>query len=329
MGAKPTVEWLDESHLRCGEVLFAAIWSDDGRDPEWDGSDDFPVWKPPTHLRQFVATLNDFEAPNVVEVGVAHGGSAALITLLTAPQRLVTFDLAESPPPQLTAFVGANGLDGVVHSYFGVDQSDRVRLAEVLDAEFGEQPLDLVVDDASHLYDPTRTTFEVLFPRLRPGGLFIIEDWSWVEAVVAKVAEMFGAPTPEARAQVEHHFLLALADSASDVRPRLEAWLAAGGDDVWREDVERWLSMAPAAVASQTSENADRWGKLPSLGASGHPLARLVLELTVAVASAPEIIAGLTIEKGWIGVRRGPASLDHTTFRLTDLPADWTGLLAP
>ena len=40
-------------------------------------------------------------------------------------------------------------------------------------------PLDLVVDDASHLYGPTKASFEILFPLLRPGGLYLIEDWAW------------------------------------------------------------------------------------------------------------------------------------------------------
>src|SRR5699024_9360323 len=35
------------------------------------------------------------------------------------------------------------------------------------------------VDDASHLVEPTRRSFEVLFPLLRPGGRYVIEDWSW------------------------------------------------------------------------------------------------------------------------------------------------------
>ena len=39
--------------------------------------------------------------------------------------------------------------------------------------------LDLVVDDASHAYEETKTSFEVLFPLLRPGGIYVIEDWSW------------------------------------------------------------------------------------------------------------------------------------------------------
>jgi predicted methyltransferase len=38
-----------------------------------------------------------------------------------------------------------------------------------------DQLLDLVVDDTSHL-GPTRASFNTLFPRLRPGGVYVIED---------------------------------------------------------------------------------------------------------------------------------------------------------
>ncbi len=41
------------------------------------------------------------------------------------------------------------------------------------------EPIDVVIDDASHLYEPTRASFETLFPLLRPGGLYLIEDWQW------------------------------------------------------------------------------------------------------------------------------------------------------
>jgi hypothetical protein len=39
--------------------------------------------------------------------------------------------------------------------------------------------LDLVVDDASHTYEQTKASFEILFPLLQPGGIYLIEDWSW------------------------------------------------------------------------------------------------------------------------------------------------------
>ncbi|MBL0406321.1 hypothetical protein JKG68_20390 [Microvirga aerilata] len=40
--------------------------------------------------------------------------------------------------------------------------------------------MDLVVDDASHIYELTRSSFDILSPRLRPVGMYITEDWAWV-----------------------------------------------------------------------------------------------------------------------------------------------------
>jgi hypothetical protein len=57
-----------------------------------------------------------------------------------------------------------------------VNQEDREAVREIAEHEF-DAPLDLVIDDASHLYEPTRTSFDALFPLLRPGGLYIVEDW--------------------------------------------------------------------------------------------------------------------------------------------------------
>ncbi len=36
----------------------------------------------------------------------------------------------------------------------------------------------MVIDDCSHQLAATRSSFETLFPRLRHGGLYVIEDWN-------------------------------------------------------------------------------------------------------------------------------------------------------
>ena len=40
-------------------------------------------------------------------------------------------------------------------------------------------PLDIAIDDASHASHHQQNAFLALFPRLRPGGLYIIEDLRW------------------------------------------------------------------------------------------------------------------------------------------------------
>jgi hypothetical protein len=87
-------------------------------------------------------------------------------------------ELDAQPVPALAEFIRTRGLSDVVRPHYGVNQGDRARLVEIIDAELAGEGIDLVIDDASHRHDETRTSFEVLYPRLRSGGLFIIEDWA-------------------------------------------------------------------------------------------------------------------------------------------------------
>src|SRR5690606_351276 len=74
--------------------------------------------------------------------------------------------------------VDEHDLGDVVDCRWGVDQGDHVALWALLD-EHGLDAVDLVIDDASHSYGPTLASFAALFPRVRVGGHYIIEDWSW------------------------------------------------------------------------------------------------------------------------------------------------------
>jgi demethylmacrocin O-methyltransferase len=73
------------------------------------------------------------------------------------------------------------GLDIVDKSHFDAprittlrgDQSDPDYLRSIAE-EYG--PFDIVIDDGSHINDHIRTSFQALFPHVRPGGLYVIED---------------------------------------------------------------------------------------------------------------------------------------------------------
>ena len=95
------------------------------------------------------------------------------------------------------------GLDERVRPYYGVDQVDSARLVTIVAEEFGDERLDLVVDDASHSLEPTRTSFETLFPRLRDGGLYLIEDWNWQIREAIAVAERLRDRDSPAKAKFE------------------------------------------------------------------------------------------------------------------------------
>ena len=167
----------------------------------------FYLAKPDDLTRDYVE-LAQGAAGNIVELGIFQGGSAALMALMAEARRVVVIDLCE-PVELLDRFITDRGLGELLRAHYGIDQSDRDALARIMAAEFGDEPLDLVVDDASHLLDPTRASFEELFPRLRPGGRYLIEDWHWelrYASVVldSPVADDGIDPTDKVQAMTEH-----------------------------------------------------------------------------------------------------------------------------
>ena len=161
-----------ENHWQVDGVEFVYSYSDVST------VERFSLRKPPDLVEQVVALCNAHRDETIVELGIAAGGSTAFIALLAQPRKLVACELEPTPVPALAELIEQRGLAETVRPHYGLDQADGYALAAVLDEEFGSDPIDLVIDDASHLYEPTRMSFEVIFPRLREGGLFVIEDWS-------------------------------------------------------------------------------------------------------------------------------------------------------
>lgn len=60
-------------------------------------------------------------------------------------------------------------------SYETCDQANKTHMIEVV-SKFSAAP-DIIIDDASHIGSLTLSTFQTLFPLLKNGGLYIIEDW--------------------------------------------------------------------------------------------------------------------------------------------------------
>lgn len=139
---------------------------------------DFLVLKVPSMI-EMVAELADLQPKNIFELGIYKGGSVALYNELFKPAKLVAIDLSTTALPQLEAYIKSRAPVGQVSIHLGVNQSDHARLTQLCKQEFGKQPLDLVIDDASHFLFETRESFRELFPRLRPGGVYVIEDWGW------------------------------------------------------------------------------------------------------------------------------------------------------
>ncbi len=138
----------------------------------------FGIRKSAWMVDRYRTLAEEFANANVLELGIDQGASTALLALIMTPRRMLAVDLAPTPVAALDSFLQAHDLQSSIRTHWGVDQADDAVMNEVVVTTFGDEPLDLVIDDASHLLAPTKASFELLFPRIRPGGLFIIEDWS-------------------------------------------------------------------------------------------------------------------------------------------------------
>jgi SAM-dependent methyltransferase len=240
--------WQTDERCVVGGTVFQILPSDllDRESPSisLEGAD-FLLLKEPPLVDRYVELLGELEPRNIVELGVMEGGSTAFLSEFAQPRRLVAIDRRAPMNPALRNYLALEEHAEVVRLYDDVDQADRKRLAEIVEEEFGDEPLDLVVDDCSHLYEPTRASFNELFPRLRPGGLYSIEDWRWAHALLGE-------------------------DSL---------------EGMWPDEV---------------------------------PLTRLVFELTLALASVPDMIDDITIETESVQVWRGSADLDPQGFEISD-----------
>ena len=172
------IEWIDDARLRVGDTRFLlAAWFD------MKGSAErLLLCKTRAMVETYEDLVSRLRPRNIVELGIFRGGSTAFLAAAAKPDKLVAVEFEEQPCEPLEGFITAHDLEDVLKPYYGVDQADRPRVEAILDAEFGSSPLDLVVDDASHYLPETRASFNLLFPRLRPGGVYVIEDWQWAHA---------------------------------------------------------------------------------------------------------------------------------------------------
>ncbi len=113
---------------------------------------------------------------NILELGTRNAGSLALFGRYFLQSRIVGL-MQQRPDPGAYEQLKAVGPMARVDLCTG-SPADRVLIDGILDAHFHKDPLDIVFDNASHLYDDTKKTFDHLyFSRLRPGGYYVIESW--------------------------------------------------------------------------------------------------------------------------------------------------------
>lgn len=131
--------------------------------------------------------LSPLKPQKMLEIGIAQGGSAFLHTSLFRLSKYVGLDIRAEDPTVLELLSEKYGSNRV-KLYYRTSQADKARIAEICNEEFGGQ-CDVVIDDGSHQYELSVQTLEVALAHVRPGGLYILEDWSWAHWPGAKWQE--------------------------------------------------------------------------------------------------------------------------------------------
>lgn len=170
------LDWESDDVFVLNDVAFRTVPAS-GKDSSEARNDVLVLAKQRWMVEKYVRLVSELRPRNILELGIFRGGSAAFLSLLAQPHRLVAIDRDENPPERFAAWLSRQGTDRV-HAHYGVDQSDAAALLGIVAAEFDGELLDLVIDDASHLLGPSRASFDALFPCLRPGGIYVIEDWA-------------------------------------------------------------------------------------------------------------------------------------------------------
>ena len=323
------LDWVSDTRLRVGDTDYDLMGSEDGAFTR------LRLLKTRPMIEGYLPIVDEFRGGNVVELGIYRGGSTALFAQLLEPRRLVALELDPDRVAILDGFVADHDLDDVVRLHYGVDQADAQRVAATVDDELGGEPIDLVLDDASHLYCPTASSFEVLFPRLRPGGLYVIEDWrphqDYLALFVHAIADR---PSPVTEA-LEADLAVTLAKGQEPARLFFE-WCAREILDptsAWHAPVDSWFRAICADSASPASAVVAEGVRLQLDASAGRTevtpsLTTLAAQLVLALACGAAGFGELTVNRYWIAIRRGPAPIDARDFRLHRAARDHLGTLA-
>jgi hypothetical protein len=152
------------------------------RSDKWNGGDHFRFYKIKPLVDQYATFFSrhrNFQPECVLEIGIYDGGGTAFWFEILNPRKLLAIDMVNRDDSDtFKRWISDRSLDKRVGTYWRTDQADKARLRQLVVREMGGH-LDLVIDDGSHLYAPTKASFEALFPLCRPGSFYIIEDWAW------------------------------------------------------------------------------------------------------------------------------------------------------
>ena len=171
--------WEDDVRLTINDIDFYLSMDTDELKSGKSTSDSFLLGKPKHQVEKAVTIGQQRRINKIFEMGILHGGSVVLYDQIFRPEKIVAIEHSLEPVESLANYIAKHRKSHIVKPYYRVNQADRSAMENILSAEFPDRDVDLIIDDASHLYEETREAFNISFPYLKNGGLYIIEDWAW------------------------------------------------------------------------------------------------------------------------------------------------------
>jgi len=180
-------------------------------------ADNLVLLKDYSVLSRQMDLLTQIKPKTLLEFGIFEGGSALLWSRLL-DARYCGVDL-RAKNPIIDQWIERFASHEKINLNFDVSQSDEAAVTPIVRNWLGGDSLDMVIDDASHHYEHSKRTFEIAFPMLRPGGVYLLEDWSWAHAPYFQDGVVWGEFTALSNLVFD---LTALLGSRPDLVDRIE-----------------------------------------------------------------------------------------------------------
>lgn len=171
--------WETDKTLLIDDVRFFVTWDPKEIHAVESTESVFLLTKSRSMIEGSVAFGQQQKINKVFEMGIFKGGSVVLYDQIFQPEKVVAVDFNKKPVDALAQYIEKRKKQNTIKPYYGINQADRSAMESILASEFPDRDIDLVVDDASHFYKETKEAFNIVFPYLKAGGLYVIEDWAW------------------------------------------------------------------------------------------------------------------------------------------------------
>lgn len=172
-GAWP--KWKNEGEFRTHRFHFSCSVVD------YSGSTSeqrVAILKDRNFIDNYLGLIERLDPKRVFEIGFFQGGMPLFLADMSNVEKVVSIDW-NPPNTHLEKLVKTHSLSNKLKFVGNVDQGDAAKVHAIAQAEFEGKPIDLIIDDCSHYYQQTKGCFEHMFSLLRPGGVYVIEDWGW------------------------------------------------------------------------------------------------------------------------------------------------------